>query len=197
MQCPLCGSRALMRDYAPPRGYAFLVFGAFLLIFSRIILPALLPLFVINGMENPGHPAFIFTEEMQYAIKQLSIVGVLGVFLGAWDIMRNQNRYCVVCGFKGRFIKRKFDAKTEQALEAFKPKVDTNSPEKKSTVPLAKNQPLKPLMKMLGFKDEKIRKDALNTLKEITGENFGEDQDAWEEWHKSKRADKSQDGSDA
>jgi hypothetical protein len=172
-----------MRDYAPSRGYAFLVLGALLLVFSRLILPALYPLFVIKNMDTGGQAPMMFTEGIEYAIKQLTIIGIISSFLGVIDIFRNQNRFCVKCGFKGRFIGRKFDERTEQALDSFRPKndkVDDVSGGRKISIT---EQPIKPLIKMLSFRDESKRQDALATLKEITGMDFGEDQSRWENWY--------------
>ncbi len=195
MQCPLCGSRTLMRDYASARGYALVVFGALLLVLTKFVLPAIQPLFLtLNGGNSS---TMIFTDGIDYAIKQLFMVGVISSFFGVFDIAKNQNKFCLACGFKGRFHSKKFDAKTSNALESFKATDNAKSNNlsiKNKNNKISPKQPILPLIKMLSLKNKSKRDDALNTLKYITGKNFGENQERWEQWHNEKnKADKDSD----
>jgi hypothetical protein len=40
---------------------------------------------------------------------------------------------------------------------------------------------------MLRAKNEELRRDAATTLRELTGQDFGEDADAWEDWWEENR----------
>ncbi|MFW5856514.1 MAG: hypothetical protein ACOCX4_01440 [Planctomycetota bacterium] len=168
MECPLCGSRALIRDYAPPRPYAFLLFGGFLLVLGRLVLPGIRP-----GLFVPGFDA---------VFPRLYYAGIAACLLGGFDLFINETRYCVACGFRGRFPRKRMDAKTAAAVAEFRKERPVEARKAAKQPPVGTGQSVGPLIRMLRMKDPSMRADAAATLREVTGQDFGEDADAWDAW---------------
>jgi hypothetical protein len=191
-QCPLCGSRALGRDSGSARAWALLALGAGLLVFSRMVFPATLPLLLqaAHGETRLESPEAL-KEELDRArsdqkhVQQMEgwvfFVGVACVLLGAFDVALDKSRYCAKCGFRGRFASGGKTAAVVQ--ENFGPsRQRRESHPDPAHDPIAADQPVTPLLRMLRFRDEEKRKDAAETLKRLTGEDFGTDAEAWEAW---------------
>lgn len=188
MLCPICGSSGLLRDYANPRAYGFLFFGAFMMLMATLLLPLLEPLYVLPlyAAAKASKSAFEVNLEMldplTRAIRHTFGLGLVCLFFGFFDLRRDGGRFCAICGFRGRFLKRKFDEKTGEALSRLQGRMHRDD-EADDAGALAPGQPVKPLLKMLRFKNDGMRLQAVTTLTRLTGENFGDDADAWDAWY--------------
>jgi hypothetical protein len=183
-----------MRDYASARSYAFIIFGAMLLVLAQIVLPAFLPLFAsISTDAKSAADIFSGLENFKSAIYSLKIGGIASILLGFFDLFRNEAVFCLRCGFRSRTPKKRFDDKTAEALGRAMPAVKSEgqfATRKADNIKpvVAPDQPISPLIKMLDLKSDKMRSDAIMTLKEVTGQDFGEDVQAWKEWWEENKA---------
>jgi len=156
MACPHCSSAHIRRDYPPSRAYALLTIGLALLFAARYL-----------------HPSIFNVPPAEIA--KFLVAGGLLAALGVWDLLRHGNRFCAACGFRFRAV---FSRRTE-IFGACSP---ANSARKDEKAPLARHTPIEPLLACLRFKDERMRRDAVASLCQLTGQNFGEDAAAWEKW---------------
>ncbi len=175
MECPNCQSRKIRKDYAPPRGYALAIVGLILIALARVVNPAILML--------PDASAS----------QRWLIAGILVLAYGMMHLVRHGNRFCGVCGFKFREIQNQPYAvgsstrsRTESAgkyadSSAGSASADTNSGT------LNPNTPIEPILACLRFNDPAMRVDAAASLKKLTGQDFGEDADAWNCWWKENK----------
>ncbi len=191
MQCPLCGSLELRRDYAPARSYALILLGLALLAAGRFLKP-----------EMVAYPL---------ELHKLVIVGVAILLFGLFDIVRHGNRYCAECGYclrvraahpGGGFMPRigfpfvagdqgagnrnlneRPGARFIRGSRVAASSADAGDDDNDDDEEINPNTPLEPIMACLKFKDPKMRKDALKTLRKLTGQDFGEDHDAWRRWY--------------
>ena len=46
------------------------------------------------------------------------------------------------------------------------------------------------ILAMLGDKEKKVREQAASSLRQLTGEDFGEDRAGWQQWYAEKKAGK-------
>jgi hypothetical protein len=177
-----------MRDYASARSYAFIIFGAMLLVLAQIVLPAFLPLFAsVSTDAKSAADVFSGLQNFKSAIYSLKVGGIASILLGFFDLFRNESVFCLKCGLRCRTPKKRFDDKTAEALGRAMPAVKSEgefaSKKADSIKPVvAPNQPISPLIKMLDLKSDKMRSDAIMTLKEVTDQDFGEDVQAWKDW---------------
>jgi hypothetical protein len=129
-------------------------------------------------------PRYFLSPEILSAIgqaeaKRVFVFGVAILLYGFLDSFRHGNRFCSTCGHRFRFVRvgaplvqiRRVDCEgtTGGSSSAMIAKPDPN-------------QPIEPLLKCLGFKNEAMREDAANTLRRLTGKDFGTDADLWREW---------------
>jgi hypothetical protein len=201
MECPLCGSRALIRDHASPRAWVLLGLGAAILLGWRLVLPVVLPLLVNAAFgAEPADPERLNTAlaAVDHMKRWLLFAGLACALLGALDVILDGSRYCARCGFRGRYPRRRLDPQTAAAVSHLQeatrsarqertggttagPRGDTHH------APPPVEQPVAPLIRMLRLKNPEMRRDAAATLREVTGEDFGEDADAWEAWWEANR----------
>ena len=160
MKCPLCGSFAIGRDYAPPQS---------LLIF--LVLPCILIRYYLKN--DP--------EDLYLTILLTGMVLVAGFV----RMNRHGNRYCLRCGVKFRETCKEMgfpqadDKKNAADSEILGDRRAPNNP--------PRDTPIEPLLKCLRFKNGSMRREAAETLRKVTGQAFGEDADAWEAWWNEKR----------
>ncbi len=161
MECPQCGSKSLQRDYAPPRTYALILVGLGLIFIARGLQPGLL---LIEPAE----------------LGRFLVVGVIAVLLGGFDSVRHGNRFCLVCGTRCRARPRPAGAPAENVRP---PRREAGGTERT----LDPRTPVEPLLKCLRFKDPHKREEAAHTLARLTGQSFGPEAEAWENWWRDNR----------
>jgi len=185
MDCPLCGSENLHRDDAPNRSYALILLGLGLLFAGRFLRPELV----------------IYPDEL----RKLLILGVAVALFGVFDLFRHGNRYCGDCGYRFRARRggsgcsalplrmRGADAQAT-AMGARSPAEERpgakyirglshDSSGDGAAEEIDPNTPLEPILACLKFKNPQMRRDAARTLRKLTGQDFGEDQEAWAAWY--------------
>ena len=182
MDCPLCGSDDVHRDYAPARSYALLLLALGLLFAGRFLAP--------SATAYPGE------------LGRLVILGVVVGLFGLFDTFGHQNRYCGYCGYRFRARSRRHAgaATPLRRMESAESPGRAGPPEDRpgakyirglashkttdgETDELDPNTPIEPILACLKFKDEKMRREATNTLRRLTGQDFGEDTEAWKQWY--------------
>jgi hypothetical protein len=164
-----------VRDYASPRAYALIVFGGLVVLLAGTVLP---------GVQD-----LMLEEHFRRSLDRLLLFGAAAAALGALDLYLNENRFCAGCGLKVRRPRKRLDAKTESALQSFGGQEPARSGAARAPrrAPVAPDQPVQPLLRMLRAKNAELRRDAATTLRELTGQDFGEDADAWEDWWEENR----------
>ncbi len=171
--CPLCKSKLIRRDYAPSRGYILTLAGMAVLFVRSYVNPAIL------------YPALLIED------KRLLVIG-LGLFAyGMYCIFRHDNRYCDSCGYRFRKPCNEAPAIKFAEIRNDPASVESHSHNAKSSGDSTENNlktlnpaNLKPVLACLKFKNPQQRKQAAQTLREATGEDFGEDYQAWSNWLK-------------
>lgn len=211
--CPQCGARAWARDYAPARTYALLLFGLFLLLLGRLVLPPFETRFdmqvwfpalaaatdvqakaLMPAMEVIERQQALAGQQLDAAIRLCLQLGVIACFMGCVDYATHRNRFCVACGLRVRLPRKELDKRTLAALRSCQPPArEPTAPAGDGSAapcgapPLAPTQPVGPLIKMLRLRNEGRRADALATLRALTDKDFGMDVEAWEQWWHAER----------
>ncbi len=163
MACPYCGSEHIQRDYPPGRAYALLTVGLALLFAGRYLQPN------------------IFTVPPAEITRFLTAGGLLAA-LGMWDILRHGNRFCAACGFRFRAFPQ-----SQKNFVCCPPPTAVAQRQEEKTRPLDRNTPIEPILACLRFKDESMRRDAISSLRQLTGQDFGDDIASWEKWWKENK----------
>jgi hypothetical protein len=163
--------------------------GVVLLVLGHLILPGLLPLFhLLRGFETGiQEPSLTAMGRFTMTAHQILWMGIAVTLLGFVDRFRDKGVFCLRCGLRLRRPATGLPAVTRNALEAGAPKAQKNglqaAPSSSGAVRgREQQQALPPLVKMLDLKSHQMREDALATLKELTGQDFGFDSAAWNEW---------------
>lgn len=188
MECPLCASRQIRTDYPPPRGYFLLLAGAAMLFVRSFLSPALL------------------SDVLAVEGNRLLVFGVMLAAYGAFCLLRHGNRYCATCGFRFRAVAT--DGATaglpagEGRIAAAFAKVENQAGKTPGGMAeflgedkVQENRQalrrgavkIEPLLACLKFKNPQQRHNAAETLREISGEDFGEDFEAWSRWYETSR----------
>lgn len=180
MGCPLCGSSQVRKDYAPARGYVLAAVG--------------LAMLFLRAFFNPEILSPVLAAESQRVL----LVGVLVFGYGAYHLLRHGNRYCGECGFRFRATLANQASAVSLAsarYAAAAQAAENGAPGSVSEVMFGKDGRddekgerkkvairFEPVLACLKFKDAAARAEAARTLAEATGQNFGEDYDAWKAW---------------
>lgn len=177
-ECPLCNSKQILKDYAPPRGYALTLAGMGMLFIASFANPRLLSPAIINEADK------------------IYVFGIALFLYGAYNMFQHGNRFCVACGYKFRVLKSnaalaKSGGKIDQAFN----KAENSLAQKKTILNEVAcsrlehekkghktNTNTKMLLPCLKLSDPTQRANAAESLASITGQDFGEDYDAWKNW---------------
>lgn len=167
--CPQCGSPRIARGYAPPRSYALMLTGLALIVPYKLL------------------ASEFFSPLGQVHLQRFFAFGVLLLLYGFLDTFRHGRRYCTDCGTLFRQPRARH---AEDALQAGHASRSVTHPqhtgasrrEEDESATIDPHTPIEPLLKCLRFKNESMRKDAARTLRQLTGESFGPDAEAWEDW---------------
>lgn len=190
MECPLCASRQIRTDYPPPRGYFLLLAGAAMLFVRSFLSPALMN----QVLEVEGNRLLVF--------------GLAICAYGAFCLLRHGNRYCGTCGFRFRAVAgdsageglpaagaqgriaaafAKVERQMERAPEGMAEFLGEEKVQENRQTLRRGAVKIEPLLACLKFKDAQQRHNAAETLREISGKDFGEDYEAWRNWHEESR----------
>lgn len=182
MGCPLCGSLAVRKDYPPVRGYALVLAGMGLLFFTAFVDPA------------------FFSLKMQVEGARLYLLGLLLCGYGGYCLFRHGRRYCAACGCTFRQVSGNLGRAQAggSRLEAYEQAAEAKLASQQNAAGMGlflKNREAEkertgkpgpsrtgPLIACLSFKDPIQRASAAKTLCELTGQDFGEDPQAWKNW---------------
>lgn len=177
MECPHCGSRRVRKDDPPVQGYALGGLGLLLVGLMRLLHPSLLTL--------AGE------SERQ----RLLYVGAAMLAYGIYRLLRHDNRFCAACGFRFRDVSRipaasglAGQADAEEEGGRFRVAASASRAVREEKKPLSSNTPLEPILACLRFKDPKMRAEAAQSLRKLTGQEFGEDAAAWDAWWAENKA---------
>jgi len=189
------------RDYAPPRPFFYLLAGATLLVAVYFTgLPRPDAYFSPANDSAPGEsldsqdPSSVQVtpkRQERFVLKQENTsggegrrqmfiwVGLAALVIGSVELRMHGNRYCLECGAKfrqargggGGFFRRELGVDDS-----------AHSASRHGAGKISKNTPVEPLLKCLRVKSASMRREAAETLRKVTGQEFGEDADAWDKW---------------
>lgn len=165
-RCPQCSSRKVRKDYAPAKGYALIVTGMGMLFVRSFLNPVL------------------FQPAIGVESHRLLVLGLMLFAYGVYSTFKHDNRYCASCGYKFR---RPDPQAAEPATNEPHNNYASREPEPRDAHATSSATSFKPLLACLKFKDPTQRANAAQTLKEMTGQDFGEDHQAWSDWFKNNK----------
>ncbi len=162
MECPLCGSRRVDRDYAPARSYAVIVVAVGILFAVAFLDPSL---YSFRARAESG---------------RIWVLGAALLVYGGYLTRRHGNRFCGDCGYRFRASSRHPSATPRPALRESLP--DSGKASQKKAAKLDPNTPIEPILACLRFKDPQQRETAAATLRKLTGQDFDSAAETWEQW---------------
>lgn len=174
MECPSCTSQRIFKDYAPARCYWLTLLGIIILLPLRLLQPDLL---LYSTTLTPATDSALAAPISP--VNLLMVLGIAAIVIGIIDMARHENRYCRECGFRFRMPKRRNNSENGMMPRRSLGEVRPGERRKGEVNP---NQPIEPLLKCLHLKNEAMRKESAATLTKLTGQDLGEDADAWEKW---------------
>lgn len=174
MSCPLCGADLIRKDYPPARGYVLMAAGLGLALLRAVFDPQVLMPQLANADSQ-----------------KLFLVGGLVFLYGAFHLFRHGNRFCGKCGFRFRATPYNQGSASSFADLAAKAGEQGGLAGSFSALTQRKEEGgerkrggvrFEPVLACLKFQDARKRAEAAQTLREETGEDFGEDYEQWHAW---------------